>query len=187
MMRHTLDNFSESARQIILFIAILSIPAAIIVWIIYVLGHGETLNCVKLEPKHISCQLEKSHWYGLTSTPTEKFKLAKTSLKMRIETDSEGDSITYYKLVLYDDKYKPIDFYESPDLSFFSDAKSDKNRVDKFIFEADEQESLKISTSSFIRTVKNIINAFIIFIFLGIASLIFSAIGSLFQSVRDRF
>ncbi|MEO0686499.1 MAG: hypothetical protein AAFY76_16040, partial [Cyanobacteria bacterium J06649_11] len=68
-----------------------------------------------------------------------------------------------------------------------SDAKSDKNRVDKFIVEADEQESFKISTSSFIRTVKNIINAFIIFIFLGIASLIFSAIGSLFQSIRDRF
>ncbi len=186
-MRRTIDNFSGFAGQILILVAILSIPAAIIVWIAYSLGHSENLSCIKLEPKHISCQLEKSHWYGLTSTPIEKFKLTKSDIKERIHTDSEGNSTTYYKLFLYDNKYKPIDFYESRDLRFFDDAKSDKRKVDKFIVEADEQESLKISTSSFIRTVKNIIDSLIVLIFIGIALLILFAIGSIFQSIRYRF
>ena len=110
-MRRKISIFSF----LILYSALCS--AFICFWIIPYFGNSENLSCIKLEPKHISCELQKSHWYGLTSTPTEKFRLTRADIKERVGTDD--NNIKYYQLVLYEHN-KSFLFYEHRPISLIN-------------------------------------------------------------------
>lgn len=147
-MKRKSKNLSTSLQTTLIYSGALLTFAVIIILLIYGLGKSETLSCIKLERKHISCQLEK-YWYGLESTPIEKFKLTKADI---VEIEN-GDDSTHEKLVLYDNN-RPIYFYEDRQRIFFNDVQSDKERINKFITESEENQTLKISSYGFIRTAK---------------------------------
>jgi len=167
-MKRKSKNLSTSLQTILIWSGVLLTLAVIIILLIYGLGKSETLSCIKLERKHISCQLEK-YWYGLESTPTEKFKLTKADI---VEIEN-GDDSTHEKLVLYDNN-RPIDFYEDRQ-SFLNDVQSHKERINKFIIESEENQTLKISSYGFIRTAKASIYiiAMVLFTFLIITLIIY--------------
>ena len=152
-MKRKSNNLSTSLQTILIWSGGLLALAVIIILLIYGLGKSETLSCIKLERKHISCQLEK-YWYGLESTPIEIFKLTNAD----IEVIDKGDDIFHEKLVLYDNDNRPIDFYEDRQTVLFNDVQSDKYKINKFIIEAEEKQILKISSYGFIRIAKTSIN-----------------------------
>ena len=148
-MKRKSNNFSKFFGDNLIFIGILLTFAVPIIQLIYTLGISATLSCIKQEPKHISCQLEKSHWYGLESIPIEKFKLTKAD----IVVVNDGDDITNEKLVLYDNN-RPIDFYEDRQRDLRDTVHLDKEKINKFILEAKEKQTLTISSYGFIRVLK---------------------------------
>lgn len=149
-MKRKSNKLSKFTNHTLIFLGVLLSFSVLIIQLIYSLGNSETLSCIKLEPEHISCELEKSHLYGQESTPTEKFKLTKAD----IVVINKGDDIKHEKLVLYDNENRPIDFYEDRQTVLFNDVQSDKDKINKFIIEAEEKQILKISSYGFIRIAK---------------------------------
>ena len=150
IMKRRLKKLSTSLPNILIYSGGLLTFTILIILLVYNLGNSETLSCIKLEAQQISCQLEKSYWYGLELTPIEKFKLTKADIILI----DKGDDITNEKLVLYDNDNRPIDFYEERQVIFFNDVESNKERISKFILEAEEKQTLKISSYGFIRVLK---------------------------------
>ncbi|MEL6456845.1 MAG: hypothetical protein AAFQ91_01165 [Cyanobacteria bacterium J06621_15] len=153
-MRRKSKSLSKFFRNTLIFLGILLTFGVLIIQLIYSAGNSETLSCIKLEPEHISCQLEKSHLYGSESTPTETFKLTKADILVI----GKGDDIKHEKLVLYDNDNRPIDFYEDRQTVLFNNVQSDKEKINQFIIEAEEKQTLKISSYGFIRIAKTSID-----------------------------
>ena len=71
IMKRRLKKLSTSLPTILIYSGGLLTFTILIILLIYNLGNSETLSCIKLEAQQISCQLEKSYWYGLELTPIE--------------------------------------------------------------------------------------------------------------------
>lgn len=153
-MKRKSNKPSKFPNRTLIFLGVLLGFSVLIILVIDSSGNSESLSCIKQEQKYISCQLEKSHWYGLESTPIEKFKLTKAD----IEVIDKGDDIFHEKLVLYDNDNRHIDFYEDRQTVLFNDVQSDKEKINQFIIEAEEKQTLKISSYGFIRIAKTSID-----------------------------
>ena len=155
----------------------------LIYWVIFVslfvsaLGESKILSCRQLEKNYSKCQL-KHYWYGRVSRPTQNFRLTNTDVEIHREKDSDGDYHTYHTLVLYE-KNRPIKFYKHSKLKFLNNhAYSDKKRIDSFLLEGNEKETLEIRNNSYIDISKHIIELIIMLIISMIFFLIFAKLKS---------
>ena len=143
-------------------------------------GSSASLSCKKLEKNHTKCQLQNFQIFGLVSTSVENFRLTKTDVQMPKE-DGEGGSQTFSKLLLYDQD-RSFKFYEHQQFFFLqNDTQLNKKQIDTFIAEANEKSTLRITSRSYFRLVKYLIEIIFTYIILVVVLTMFSVGNSAFK------
>lgn len=107
-------------------------------------GKSVDLTCNRLEHNYVTCQQDRSNFYGLWSIPTSSFRLKSAEVKEYEEQD-EDTRYYIYKLYLYAEN-KEIYFHEYG--SKFDKAYADIERILDFLSGADQGTSFSLNRRS---------------------------------------